>query len=305
MEERLLVKPSKKAVIQIVGSIVTALSLVFALLAIKNEIDGNVGLIKLFFLLAFISLSSSLVIMIFRPDNRNKIAKYRLITVSSICVILGILFCALNYEITEHSTLCGIYLLSISANRACRCFEKKKIGYIIFNSFLSFIALILGLVIFGMKDPTYIISVDIVVLIIIMAKAFINILIFAFVNLKLGPLLIIIRKTYAFEVLYGLLVLIFSFSFIFQFTEESMVTYGDALWYSFAVVTTIGFGDLKATTVATRVLSVILGLYGIIATASITSVIVNFYNEIKHNDKDKPEEDNKEIEEKNEEKDQK
>ena len=53
------------------------------------------------------------------------------------------------------------------------------------------------------------------------------------------------------------------------------------------MVTTIGFGDYAATAVATRVLSVILGIYGIIVVALITSIIVNFYTEVKdHNEEE-------------------
>ena len=58
-----------------------------------------------------------------------------------------------------------------------------------------------------------------------------------------------------------------------------MAQFPDALWYTFAVVTTIGFGDFTATTLVGRVLTVILGIYGIVVVAVITSIIVNFYNE--------------------------
>ena len=52
------------------------------------------------------------------------------------------------------------------------------------------------------------------------------------------------------------------------------------MWYCFAVITTIGFGDFVAKTLMGRVLTVILGLYGIVVVAIITSVIVNFYNAV-------------------------
>ena len=58
-----------------------------------------------------------------------------------------------------------------------------------------------------------------------------------------------------------------------------MPTFPEALWYCFAVVTTIGFGDIVAITPIGRVLTVILGLYGLIVVAVITSIVVNFYNE--------------------------
>ena len=45
------------------------------------------------------------------------------------------------------------------------------------------------------------------------------------------------------------------------------------------MVTTIGFGDFAAVTPLGRILTVILGMYGIVVVAVITSIIVNFYNE--------------------------
>ena len=101
----------------------------------------------------------------------------------------------------------------------------------------------------------------------------------AFAQLKLKVLLKIIVRTYALEVLFGLLTLMVAFSLILMSTEPEMTNFGDALWYCFAVVTTIGFGDIKAVTLIGRLLSVILGMYGIIVVAVITSIIVNFYNE--------------------------
>ena len=68
-------------------------------------------------------------------------------------------------------------------------------------------------------------------------------------------------------------------------SEEGIATFWDGMWYSFAVVTTIGFGDLTVTSTLSRAFSVILGIYGIIVVASITSVIVNFYNETKIEEK--------------------
>ena len=91
----------------------------------------------------------------------------------------------------------------------------------------------------------------------------------------------IIRKTYAVEIIFGMLLLIVAFSIVLHKTEPGMESIGDALWYCFAIVTTIGFGDITATRPLGRILSVILGIYGIIVVSLITSVIVNFYNEVK------------------------
>ncbi len=83
------------------------------------------------------------------------------------------------------------------------------------------------------------------------------------------------------EIIAGLGLMMVAFSYVLTFTDEVFKTFWDALWYCFAIVTTIGFGDLAATSPLGRLLSVILGIYGIIVVALITSIIVNFYGEMK------------------------
>ena len=53
-------------------------------------------------------------------------------------------------------------------------------------------------------------------------------------------------------------------SVVLPVIEPGIGDFGDALWYCFAIVTTIGFGDISAVSVPGRILSVILGFYGII-----------------------------------------
>ena len=96
----------------------------------------------------------------------------------------------------------------------------------------------------------------------------------------------IIRKTYTLEIISGLLVMMVAFSFVLRFTDDAFTTFWDALWYCFAIVTTIGFGDLTPASGAGRIISVILGIYGIVVVALITSIIVNFYGEMKKTESD-------------------
>lgn len=86
-------------------------------------------------------------------------------------------------------------------------------------------------------------------------------------------------RTIATEILPGLAALIVGSSLILIHVEPSIPRFGDAIWCCYAVVTTISFGDIVAVTPMGRAVSVILGIYGIVVVAVITSIIVNFYNE--------------------------
>ena len=101
----------------------------------------------------------------------------------------------------------------------------------------------------------------------------------AFSRIKLSILRKILLKTYATEILFGLLLLMVAFSIVLPSVEYEIGDFWDALWYCFAIVTTIGFGDYTAVSIPGRIISVILGIYGLIVVALITSIIVNFYNE--------------------------
>lgn len=109
----------------------------------------------------------------------------------------------------------------------------------------------------------------------------------SFSQIRMDVLRKILKKTYALEILLGLMMLIIAFSIVLPQFEFGIPTFGDALWYCFAIVTTIGFGDFSAVTVPGRIISVILGIYGIVVVALITSIIVNFYSETKNNADDK------------------
>jgi len=107
-----------------------------------------------------------------------------------------------------------------------------------------------------------------------------NIMTYVFSRVRLDLLRKIARETYGAEILFGLVILIITFSLVLKITENG-ISYRDALWYCFALVTTIGLGDISAVSDLGRIISVILGVYGIIVVALITSIIVNFYGEIK------------------------
>ena len=126
-------------------------------------------------------------------------------------------------------------------------------------------------------------------ILVIVVQALISIFGVVFQRVKLDVLRKIIRKTYASEIILGLLLLICAVAYVLKFIEPNIPTFEDGLWYGFAIVTTIGFGDFAAVTMVGRLLSVVLGIYGIVVVALITSIIVNFYGETRK-EVDDPEE---------------
>ena len=86
------------------------------------------------------------------------------------------------------------------------------------------------------------------------------------------------------EILAGLMIAVVGASILLPAFEPGITTFGDGLWYSFMLVTTIGFGDMTAVTPAGRLISVAVGIYGIVAMALITSILVSVYNESKEKD---------------------
>ena len=68
--------------------------------------------------------------------------------------------------------------------------------------------------------------------------------------------------------------------------KDNISNFWDAMWYCFAVITTIGFGDIYATTTIGRVITIGVSLCGIFVFAMMTGVVVSYYNEYLNNNKD-------------------
>lgn len=90
----------------------------------------------------------------------------------------------------------------------------------------------------------------------------------------------ILNRTHADKMLISFLIFLLLDAVLIYFTEPSFETYGDALWYCYAVITTIGFGDLVVTTFIGKFFTIILSIYAIIVIGIVTGIIVNFYTEI-------------------------
>ena len=97
---------------------------------------------------------------------------------------------------------------------------------------------------------------------------------------KLKILHRILKQTGADRVLWGFLGFVLICGAIIWIWEPGIDTYRDALWYCYAVITTIGFGDVMVETPLARIISVLLSVYAVLAIAIITGVVVKYYNEL-------------------------
>lgn len=95
---------------------------------------------------------------------------------------------------------------------------------------------------------------------------------------RLRILSTVLKKTKADKIVLGFVIFLFVCAFIIMLAEPDITRYGDALWYCYAVFSTIGFGDIVATTFVTKALSVLITVYALFAVAVVTGVVVSFYN---------------------------
>lgn len=186
--------------------------------------------------------------------------------------------CAVIFLISETGNVYRItailHMLGLAADHLFSIVKNHKARNVIFR--------VLGVLLLGAGMAFDGKTALMLVLVLTIPRIFYYIARISFSQVKLDVLSRIIRKTYAVEILFGMLLLITAFSIVLPNFELNINTFGDALWYCFAIVTTIGFGDITAVTIPGRIISVILGLYGLIVVALITSIIVNFYSETKN-----------------------
>lgn len=97
---------------------------------------------------------------------------------------------------------------------------------------------------------------------------------------KLRLLKGVLKRTNANKIIIAFVIFFFIDALLIWLVEPSIKTYGDSLWYCFSVFTTIGFGDLIATTVIGRILTALLSVLTIFVVALVTGVVVAFYNDV-------------------------
>ena len=90
----------------------------------------------------------------------------------------------------------------------------------------------------------------------------------------------IMKETHATKVWYAFLIFFFICAVLIWLREPDIETYGQALWYCYAVVTTIGFGDLTVQSFISKIISVALSIYAAGVIAIMTAVVVNYFNHL-------------------------
>ena len=208
----------------------------------------------------------------YREESRLQFVKF---------LIYGFLMfaCSFSGAVFDKTTATRIfvvvYLGSLIVDRVISIYLNRGLRNVILNLIAIFL---LGWMLVEMYNE---LDIVFIMMIIVVLHALVSILSVSFARINLKSLANVARETYAAEIIGGLVLLIFAFSYILRFLEPNMNSLKDGLWYCFAIVTTIGFGDITATTTIGQILSVILGMYGIIVVALITSVIVNYYGEMR------------------------
>ena len=90
----------------------------------------------------------------------------------------------------------------------------------------------------------------------------------------------VLKDTGEYKTLLGFVVFFFVDSAFIWILDPEVNSYNDALWYCYAVFSTIGFGDVVVGGLVAKLLSVLLTIYSIIAIAIITGVVVHYYTQM-------------------------
>lgn len=281
-------KPIFKLLLKILSIVIAAGILLFSALTIVEVNNGSYDQAPKYLIWLFM-LSALMGIVLFLRD-RTKINLIKCVALIILNTVLGIVVLFAKNNPFLFSLTAGLYCLNIVLGCAFSIVQNRTIRNIIFNALIILfaVAMCIGIFVSPMKNVEQIQNIILVECVFIAVVSFIEAASIAFSELKVKVLFKIIVNTFSLEILFGLLTMIVCFSLIFMRVEENITTFPEALWYCFAIVTTIGFGDFVAVTPIGRILSVFLGMYGLVVVAVITSIVVNFYNETsgKHDQKE-------------------
>ena len=266
----------------ILGSVFSTVVLTLSILALIKLQEEDYVTSSAFLLGVFFALGLSRLVTFLH--DRTRISFYRFIILLLFDIALGALIFFAKDHPYFYSLVGGLYCITIIISRLFKLAQKHDIRSIITNVIIIAFSIFLAIGLFiPVKEDSKFTPVLIVCLL-VSITAFAEVLSNSISQLRFKVLIKIVFKTFAFEIILCLLTLIVASALILMYVEPVGTgslggSFGDSLWYAFAVVTTIGFGDFTAVTPLGRGITVLLGVYGIIVVAVITSIIVNFYNE--------------------------
>ena len=91
--------------------------------------------------------------------------------------------------------------------------------------------------------------------------------------------LFILKRTGAINIFISFIIALCVVSAVLWFIEPQINSFFDGVWYCFVAATTIGFGDIYVETVLGRLITIFIGIYGILVVAMVPGVIVSYYLE--------------------------
>ena len=281
-------KPVFRLVLTICSLAIAAFILMFSALTIVEYTNNSYSEAPKYLVWIFVGAGLMSIVLFLKERTKMNFIKCIIMLAFNIALGIVVLFAKSNPFL--FSLTAGLYCVNIILNGVFTMLQKRTIRSYVFNGLIiAFaIAMAIGMLVSPIKEESQIQNIILVECVFIAVVSFLEAASIAFSQLKVKVLLKIIVNTFSLEILFGLLTMIVCFSLVFMKVEPDIETFPEALWYCFAIVTTIGFGDFVAVTPVGRVLSVFLGLYGIVVVAVITSIVVNFYNETsgKHDNKE-------------------
>ena len=230
--------------------------------------------------IAFASIAFGDIARAMRIKKVDKFERIRYIGMSVMFFAGTAVAVAAGYIMALRFSL-GVYIVSLIYSRIITVIKRPSKKMKVINTILALLISMTMVLPFDVDELSLFLMVMVLMPFFIMVQVFVRLLAISLSQIRFDILKKIFIKSMATEVLVGLMILIISFSLVLPSYEPSIENFGDALWYCFAIVTTIGFGDITAVTPVGRLLSVILGIYGIIVVALVTSIIINFYTETK------------------------
>lgn len=88
------------------------------------------------------------------------------------------------------------------------------------------------------------------------------------------------KNTHAHQIVLGFVGFLLVSALVFWMVEPEFTTYSDGLWYCYAVFTTVGFGDIVASTLIGKALSIFISIYAILVIAIVTGTVVSLYSQL-------------------------